>query len=154
MKTVAWKPLRRWTCLVYSRFSSHRGNGASRTNGPELTSQDPIIWTNDPSHGGYKLSNMDAKKVPIVEQERQFNVLEKAIAQLPSATRDHPHFARENIGIPQPLCQRARSPRLEISKETSFFVTSASEENVFRDIRNSASLTALPNGHYPRRSRS
>lgn len=90
MKTVLWKPFRKWTSNMYSNFtSSYRG---TKSNALHTTSQDPIVSHSQPGHNAYQLH--DIEKAPHHGNKQNLNVLEKAIAQLPGANHNnHPHHA-------------------------------------------------------------
>jgi hypothetical protein len=91
MKTVLWKPFRKWTGNMYSHWtSSYRGSKSQ--GGMHITSQDPIVSRSLSANNGYQLHNMDLEKSQNYGRKRDPNMLEKAIAQLPRAnSHNHPH---------------------------------------------------------------
>lgn len=90
MKTVLWKPFRRWTGTWYSNWtSSYRG---TKSRNIRTTSQDPIVDSSLTGNNGYRLNDMDIEKATYYGRKQASNVLEKAIAQLPGADHErHPH---------------------------------------------------------------
>jgi hypothetical protein len=91
MKTVLWKPFRRWTGTLYSHFSSSYRDNRAKSSALHTTSQDPIVSS---SLNGYQLQNMDLEKAQQSGRKQDLNILERAIAQLPGANHhNHPHHA-------------------------------------------------------------
>jgi len=135
MKTVLWKPFRRWTTSLYSNFtSSYRG---SKSHDHHTASQDPIVDSGFAGHAGYQLNAIDIEKSPHFGRKQDHNILKRAIAQLPGANHTrHPHHdpyrlptitkndSDEHIQHLLPAVY-IPSPQLEISKETTFQVTEA-----------------------------
>lgn len=157
MKTVLWKPFRRWTNDVYTHWTtSHRG---SRTRGVQLSSQDPAV---DSAYGGsnrghYALNNMGSEKSAPRKGLRDTVVLEQAIAQLPPAGHHHPHTGQlidHEKGPkqdPREFAQALYNPqrdRLEIQKETGFKVSCTSDARKDRHLP-----YAPPPGQLPHRPR-
>jgi hypothetical protein len=100
MKTVLWKPFRRWTGTLYSHFSSSYRDNRAKSSALHTTSQDPIVSS---SLNGYQLQNMDLEKAQQSGRKQDLNILERAIAQLPGANHhNHPHHAPYKP-TPQPV---------------------------------------------------
>lgn len=91
MKTVLWKPFRRWTGTLYSNWTSSYRGTKSHHNIP-TTSQDPIVDGSLTGDSGYHLQNMDIEKAAYYGRKQDPTILERAIAQLPGANHNlHPH---------------------------------------------------------------
>ena len=137
MKTVLWKPFRRWTGTWYSHWtSSYRG---TKSRNVRTTSQDPIVHGSVTGNNGYALDNMDIEKAAYYGRKPDANVLERAIAQLPGANHErHPHHtpcsgkkdsANASSGEhKQQLPQTVYNPLSSgINKETTFQVSHTHE---------------------------
>jgi hypothetical protein len=133
MKTVLWKPFQRWSGSLYSNYrSSNRGSNNDKSK-VELTSQDPIVDSNEPS-GGYRLNSIDLAKPSSpgeLEEERYPSRIERTLARLPS-THYPPRYGKDSKNT-SPSGDEFTHSKLEISKETNIQISSMTNEDDAND---------------------
>lgn len=124
MKTVLWKPFRKWTGHIYSQYSSNtrytRNNTMKSGTGMELTSQDPIV--DDRHHdnhsqgdSGYQLSVMDFEKRSS-DEEQEYEITSKGVVKIPARSNSRAQKSNASPSV-------SAAPKLEISKKTTFAIT-------------------------------
>lgn len=148
MKSVLWKPLRRWTSTMY--YSYLKTSATRDGKSGQLCSQDPIV-TQSGQHG-YHLDHLDFEDAGQRKYNQDPSNLEKAIAQLPNGqyTR-HPHHVSIHDSADDPH-QSSKSDLYKIHTETSFQVsTSDSSDRYNQDSKDLP--TAPPAGQLPHRPR-
>lgn len=142
MKALLWKPFRKWTSDVYTGSSQNRTKASVKPSKVEhskreLTSQDPIVETDEDSNNIYRLDSMDFNRNGHIESEQD---LEKAIRQ------NHSRSSNENDKTPtSQTLYDPTEPKLQISKETTFQVSYLSDASLDKTKDSDGNgITALP----------
>lgn len=162
MKTVLWKPFRRWTGDMYSNWTSSSHQASRSNHKVELSSQEPIVKRKGNSYDQYRLNDMDIEKADYQRRPRDPNTLNQAIAQLPSAGHHHPHHINTNVNTKDsadysshytqqlPPSVYNGPPKFGIHKETTVEVSSESDIPYYMG---KSLPKAPPSGQLPHRAR-